>query len=200
MHISKDAFTSAFAEAVKAKQPLLLTPKGKSFSFLCTPIGMVDDAIVFKNSIPIDILPDVVTSTEFTVACRDYQVVSAALFAHGTDIRFPTHHISLLPQSRTEERVVFSADEKAEVIISHPFDGGTVLHRRLYDLSRGGLSFRANIQTKLIQPGRIFTKLEIVTPTRKNEIKSGRVVYIKKIFEETGKSYHQVGIQFIQSP
>lgn len=200
MHISKDAFAAAFAEAVKAKQPLFLTPKGKSFSFLCTPIGIIEDSIVFRNSIPIDILPEVVTSTEFTLACRDYQVVSAALFAHGTDIRFPTHHISLLPQSRTEERVVFSAEDNAEVAIYHPFDKGTILKRRLYDLSKGGLSFRAHFQTNLIQPGRILAKMKITTPFRTEETLSGRVIYVKKIYEENKKSYSQVGVQFINSP
>jgi hypothetical protein len=200
MHISKEAFADAFADAIRTKQPLLLSPKGKSVSFLCSPVGMIDDAIIFKNSIPIDILPEVVTSTEFTVVCRDYQVVSAALFAHGTEIRFPTHHISLLPQSRTDERLVFAADDKAEVVIVHPFDGGTVLRRRLYDLSKGGLSFRASTQTRLMQPGRIFAKMEIIQPSKGNEVRSGRIVYIKQIFEENGQSYHQVGVQFINTP
>ncbi|MBM3382609.1 MAG: hypothetical protein FJY29_09245 [Betaproteobacteria bacterium] len=200
MHVSKDAFASAYNEAIKKNQPLLLSPKGKMMSFLCTPVAITEEAIIFKNSIPLEVLPEVITSTEFTVTCRDYLVMSAALFAHGTEIRFPTHHISLLPQSRTEARQIFSSEEIAEVVIAHPFDAGTVLRRRLYDLSKGGLSFRSRTKSKLMQPGRIFEKLEIVHPSAPAEIKSGRIIYIKQIFEESGRNYHQVGIQFINTP
>lgn len=200
MQISKEAFAGAYTDAIKKNQPLLLSPKGKMVSFLCTPVAITEEAIIFKNSIPLEILPEVITSTEFTVTCRDFIVVSAALFAHGTEIRFPTHHVSILPQSRTEARQIFSSEEKAEVVIAHPFDAGTVLRRRLYDLSKGGLSFRSRIKSRLMQPGRIFEKLEIVRPGSSGEIKSGRVIYIKQIFEESGRSYHQVGVQFINTP
>ncbi|MEY4066273.1 MAG: hypothetical protein RIR26_2481, partial [Pseudomonadota bacterium] len=106
----------------------------------------------------------------------------------------------LLPQSRSEQRKIFSAHDRAEVVIVHPFDGGTVLRRRLYDLSKGGLSFRARTQTRLMQPGRVFAKLEIIQSGKGSEIKTGRVVYIKQIFEENGRHYYQVGVQFITKP
>jgi hypothetical protein len=197
MQISREAFAEAFALAVKLKQPLLLSPRGKAVSFLCSPIAISEDAILFSNSIPVDVLPHIVTSSEFTVSVGDFQVISPALFSHGTDIRFPTHNISLLPQSRSEERKIFSSQDRAEVVIVHPFDGGTVLRRRLYDISRGGLSFRARTQTRLMQPGRIFSKLEIIQSGKPSDVRTGRVVYIKQIFEENGRHYYQVGVQFI---
>ncbi|MEY2987789.1 MAG: hypothetical protein RJB13_1310 [Pseudomonadota bacterium] len=197
MQISKVAFSEAFQEILKSKQPIILSPKGKSMSFLCTPVSYTEEAIIFKNSIPIDILPEVVTSTEFTATCGDYQVVSAALFAHGTDIRFPTHHISILRQSRKEDRYIFSAEANAEIHITHPFDAGTILKRRLYDISLGGLSFRSHTQTRLMQPGRIFQQVKILQPNKPDENRTCRVVYVKKIFEESSHSYHQVGVQFL---
>jgi hypothetical protein len=51
-----------------------------------------------------------------------------------------------------------------------------------------------------MQPGRIFAKMEIIQPSKGNEVRSGRIVYIKQIFEENGQSYHQVGVQFINTP
>jgi hypothetical protein len=200
MLISKTEFENVYSELIEKKQPLVLSPKGKSVSFLCTPTGILDEAVTFHNSIPIDFLPEVVTSTEFTLVCRNFQLVSAALFAHGTDIRFPTHHISLLPQSRADERMVFSASDEAEIIITHPFDGGTVLTRRLYDMSKGGLSFRGRAQTKLMQPGRIFSKITIKIKGRETSVRQGRVVYVKQIFEENSHNFHQVGVQFINTP
>lgn len=200
MQISKVAFGEAFEEIIKSKQPIILSPKGKSMSFLCTPVSHTDEAIIFKNSIPIDVLPEVVTSTEFTATCGDYQIVSAALFAHGTDIRFPTHHISVLRQSRKEDRYIFPAEANAEIQITHPFDSGSVLRRRLYDISSGGLSFRSHAQTRLMQPGRIFQQVNICQPNKPDETRSCRVVYVKKIFEENSHSYHQVGVQFLDQP
>lgn len=198
MQISKIAFSEAISEIIKSRQPIILSPKGKSMSFLCTPVSCDDETIVFKNSIPIDILPEVVTSTEFTATCGDFQVVSAALFAHGTDIRFPTHHISLLRQSRKEDRFVFPGDANAEIEIAHPFDSGTVLKRRLYDISTGGLSFRSHAQTRLMQPGRIFSQICIRQPQKPDENRSCRIVYVKRIFEENSQSYYQVGVQFLE--
>lgn len=200
MMVSKTDFERVFSELIASKQPLILSPRGKSVSFLCTPVGMTEDAVLFKNSIPVDVLPDIVTSTEFTLVCKDFQLVSAALFAHGTEIRFPMHHISLLPQSRADERTIFATTDEAEVIIRHPFDAGTILHRRLYDLSSGGLSFRARAHTKLMQPGRIFADMTITIKNAENLKRQGRVVYIKQIFEENGGHFHQVGVQFINVP
>lgn len=200
MIVAKSDFEKVFAQLIQEKKPLILSPRGKSVSFLCTPVGLLEEAVVFKNPIPVDILPDIVTSTEFTLVCKDFQLNSAALFAHGTDIRFPMHHISLLPQSRADERIVFSADEEAEIIIKHPFDAGTMLTRRLYDMSSGGLSFRGRNYTKLMQPGRIFSQLTIKIKNREQITRQGRVVYIKQIFEENGHNFHQVGVQFINLP
>jgi len=200
LKISKDDFSSVFAQVITSKRPLILSPRGKSVSFLCTPVAMTDEAIIFRNSIPVDILPEIVNSTEFSLVCENYQLVSAALFAHGTDIRFPTHHISVLPQSRSDERHVFSTEEHAEIVIHHPFDAGTQLRRRLYDLSKGGLSFRARGQTRLMQPGRILSQMQLIQAGRESELKSGRVIYIKQIFEESGRHFHQVGVQFISTP
>ncbi|NBX18151.1 MAG: PilZ domain-containing protein [Proteobacteria bacterium] len=200
MLVSKNDFENVYNELVANKQPLVLSPKGKSVSFLCTPTGILDEAVTFHNSIPVDFLPEVVTSTEFTLVCKNYQLVSAALFAHGTDIRFPTHHISLLPQSRADERLVFSSQDEAEIVITHPFDGGTSLTRRLYDMSKGGLSFRARSQTKLMQPGRVFSKMTIKIKGRETSVMQGRVVYVKQIFEENSHNFYQVGVQFINNP
>jgi hypothetical protein len=200
MLVSKNEFENVYNELVVKKQPLVLSPKGKSVSFLCTPTGILDEAVTFHNSIPVDFLPEVVTSTEFTLVCKNYQLVSAALFAHGTDIRFPTHHISLLPQSRADERLVFSSHDEAEIVITHPFDAGTSLTRRLYDMSKGGLSFRARSQTKLMQPGRVFSKMTIRIKGRETSVMQGRVVYVKQIFEENSHNFYQVGVQFISNP
>jgi len=200
MIISKSDFEKVYYELIQHKQPLVLSPRGKSVSFLCTPTAVLDDAVVFHNSIPVDILPEIVTSTEFTLVCRNFQLVSAALFAYGTEIRFPMHHISLLPQSRADERLVFSASDEAEVIVTHPFDAGTVLRRRLYDMSKGGLSFRGRTHTKLMQPGRVFNDMKIKVKGQEDLVAQGRVVYVKQIFEENSHNFHQVGVQFIQTP
>ena len=200
MIVSKSEFENVFLNSLAAKQPLILSPKGKSLSFLCTPVGLIDDSVVFKNPIPVDVLPEIITSTEFTLVCKDYQLTSAALFAHGTEIRFPMHHISILPQSRIDERLVFAAEDEAKVAIEHPFDGGTVLTRRLYDLSNGGLSFRSRSQTKLMQTGRIFAKMTVKLKNQLETVKQGRIVYVKQIFEENSSHFYQVGVQFIRLP
>ncbi|MFZ9519571.1 MAG: hypothetical protein ACO3A4_03760 [Silvanigrellaceae bacterium] len=198
MIVSKNEFEKVFADLVEKKQPLILNPRGRSVSFLCTPVGIIDESVVFKNPIPVDVLPDVVSSTEFSLICRDFQLMSAALFAHGTDIRFPMHHISLLPQSRADDRKVFSNSEEAIVLITHPFDSGTILRRRLYDLSTGGLSFRGRIPTKLMQTGRVFSNMTIKAKGSAELVRQGRVVYVKQIFEENGHHFYQVGVQFIR--
>lgn len=200
MVVAREDFERIFLELLDSKRPVILSPRGRPISFLCTPVGIVNDSVIFKNSIPVDLLPDIITSTEFMLVCKDFQLVSAALFAHGTEIRFPMHHISLLPQSRVDERIVFSTNDQAEVTINHPFDAGTNLTRHLYDLSNGGLSFRARIHTKLMQPGRIFSHMKVRVKDREEVVRHGRVVYIKQIFEENGHHFHQVGVQFIRLP
>ena len=196
--LTKEEIIEIMSLAKEREEPLVLSPMGMRVSFFCLMVDLNTDYITFKNPIPYELAPNIREASEFGLFCRMYQLKSKSLEPYGTLLRFPLPDFASLNQSRQEERVYFAAKEKAVVEITHPFDPGTVIRRRVFDLSKKGMSFRARTSTPFIQPNRLLPSCQIYLQGLPYDKKRGRIVYVKQIFDVNVKSYYQVGVKFIE--
>lgn len=194
--ISRAEINDVARQARERDEPLVLSPHGLAVSFFCNVHEVSDEWITLRNPIPPEMIASVLQSTLFSLFIRSYSVSSARVSPFGTFLRFPVPDYAEQLQTRQEERVYFSGRERAIVEIQHPFDMATVLVRQVFDLSQGGMSFRARLQTPFIQPGRDLPSLKISIDGAPRGQHAGRVVYVKKIVDLLGKKYFQVGVQF----
>lgn len=198
MQVGRHEIVEVVSMAREREEPLVLSPQGKAVSFFCMALEVAEDAVVIRNPIPPHMAPGVLIAQAYGLFCRNYHIQSSALVPVGTHLRFPIPEFATLNKARNEERVYFAPKENAIVEIQHPFDPGTVLRRRVFDLSTGGMSFRARIDSPFIQPGRTLPSCRIFLQGLPYETRSGRVVYVKQIIDINSQSYFQVGVQFTE--
>ena len=101
-------------------------------------------------------------------------------------------------QNRIEERTYFSTKDNVYATILHPFDSGTIIKRKVLDLSESGMSIRSRFRTKLMEPGRIFQEIKIYKNDNILIQKKAKVIYLKQIVDLQGMAQFQVGMQFIE--
>ena len=196
MQVSREDIIEVMRMAREREEPLVLSPQNKGVSFFCTILDVNDESIVIKNPIPPEMAPSILAAPGYGLFCRNYLIQSSKLIPAGTHIRFPVPEFATINQARNQKRVSFSAKENAIVEIQHPFDPGTVLRRRVFDFSNGGMSFRARVSTPFVQPGRVLPLCRIFLQGLPYETRAGRVVYVKQIVDINGLDYFQVGVQF----
>jgi hypothetical protein len=196
MQISRDIMLDALQLAKDREEPVVLSPEGKGVSFLTTVLEMSREWVTLKNPVPPELASFVVDSPQYLLFFRSFKMAAPRLFPHGVNLQFPISHDVEQTQSRNEERIYFSEKERAWIEIQHPFDSATQLFRRVFDLSQGGLSFRARVHTPFIQSGRLLPSCEVFVDGESRVKKSGKIVYVKQIIDLRGQSYFQVGVQF----
>jgi hypothetical protein len=193
---------SDIVEMLKASKnrdsPAVLSPKSIQVSFFCNLLNVTDDFVYLKNPIPPELAKLVLSSTEVGLYCGTYWLTAPSVFAFGTNIKFPIPETAIYGQSRNADRIYFSQKEQARVEIQHPFDPKCILNRKIFDMSPGGLSFRAIHQTAFLQPGRILPMLRVYLGDELKTESAGKIVYIKQIIDLNGRDYFQVGVQFIE--
>jgi hypothetical protein len=168
-------------------------------SFFCVVADVTPEHVVLRNPIPATMATRSRAVREFGLFCRMYQLRADRVEPYGTLLKFPIPEFAELNQARQLERVHFAAKENAIVEIQHPFDSSTVLRRRVFDLSSGGMSFRARRKTPFIQSGRLLPSCQIYLQGLPYERRRGRVVYVKQIIDVNAHSSYQVGVQFIEA-
>jgi hypothetical protein len=198
MSLSRRELFDVVNLAKNREEPVVLSPQGLDVSFFCLIGEASQENVTLRNPIPANFVRRLQHVKEYLLFCRSYQIRFEKLEPFGTDVRFDLPEFAEINQSRQRERVHFSPKENAIVQIQHPFDTSTVLKRKVFDLSSGGMSFRARRKTPFIQPGRILNSCEIFIQGVSQEKKQGRVVYIKQIIDINSDAYYQVGVQFVE--
>jgi len=197
--LTRDEIIEVVSLAREREEPVVLSPQGMDVSFFCVVSDVTPEHVVLKNPIPTGMAHRVREVSDFGLFCRMYLLKADRLEPYGTLIKFPLPDFAELNQARQLERVHFAAKENAVVEMQHPFDSSTMLRRRVFDLSSGGMSFRARRKTPFIQPGRILPSCQIYLQGLPYEKRRGRVVYVKQIIDVNAHSYYQVGVRFIEA-
>lgn len=193
--IKRDVLQALRAAAEK-QAPVILSPKDKPVSLFSLIENVSDEFITIRNSIPPLMAPFLLGARSFQILSGSYWIGCDNLVPHGRDLRIPVVNFGRIEMARVSERVCFSANEDVRARIAHPFDAGTFLLRRVYDLSEGGMSFRSRFNTPFMQTGRILPSIEILFNGVANSVRSGQVVYVKQIIDVAGNDYFQVGVRF----
>ncbi len=189
----------ALRAAVDNQETVVFSPKDKPISMFSHIENVTEEYVSIRNSIPPLMAPYVVGASSFQILCGSYWVRADRFFPHGRELRIPLTEFGTIEMARTNERHFFSEKDDARVRISHPFDTGAFLSRRVFDFSDGGMSFRSRLNTLFMQPGRHLPSLEIFVGGELKFKRSGQVVYVKQVIDAVGNDYFQVGIRF-ESP
>lgn len=196
--VGKEEIVRLITLAKEREEPVVLSPKNLPMSFFCNVVHVDDEFVTLKNSIPPALAPYVVVAESFGLFCRLYWFHTEKIIPAGVYLKLPLPEQAQLGETRQMERIGFSEKENAKVEIQHPFDTGTTLSRRVFDLSDAGMSFRARHATPFLQPGRHLPELNIFVKGKLNKSCAGRVVYIKQIVDVSGQDFYQVGVQFLE--
>ena len=197
-HLGRDEIIEVMTLAKEREEPVVLSPTGIGVSFFCLISDVSPDYVSVRNPIPPQLAPLAATAHEFSLFCRMYLMKFDRLEPYGTQLRFRLPDFATLNQGRQEERVYFSSKENAVVEIQHPFDPATVMRRRVFDLSKKGMSFRCKTINPFLQAGRKLPLCQIYLQGLPYEKRQGQIVYVKGIIDVNMKSYFQVGVQFIE--
>jgi hypothetical protein len=194
--ISKREIQQLLQESFDREEPLVFSPSGTATSFFCLIRDLNENEVVIRNPIKPSTAHAVVASDKFFIFCRSYKIEAMRFSPRGQDFVFQIPDQAILSQERTKKRSYYSDRDEAHVLITHPFDTGTEIRRKLIDASEGGLSFRAKEMTSFVQKGRVLPKIRIFIRNELTAERAGMIVYAAKIVDHHGDSYHQVGVQF----
>jgi hypothetical protein len=190
-------------QAKISEEPIVFSPlfssTEKQVSFISVLEEISEDFIFFKNPVPLNLIAKFSECTGYTMFVRTYLLQSEKIQSQGTMLKFPIPEYAQQNQMRTEERTYYSSKLKNYVLIKHPFDQGTTLKRRLLDISKGGLSFCAPVESAFIRVGRSLPLVKVYISDKLFLETSAQIVYSKKIIDtttETPTSLVQVGLKF----
>lgn len=183
-------------QAAQAHEPLILSPSGLSMSFFCHVGDVNEREVVIQSSIPPALAPRIAKCDLFSLHFRSYRIVLNKLEPKGLGLAFELPVEAELAQERADEREYFEREEGTYLLIAHPYDKSTVIRRSVFDLSNGGLSFRAIQLTSFVQPGRILPKVQIYVRGKHKMNRQGKIIYVTRIIEADGKLFYQVGVKF----
>lgn len=195
-HGDKQEVIESLVEALNCEEPLILSPQDTPISMFCELTSVEDDFVLLRNPIPPLLAPYVMFASSYNLFCRSFWIKSRKLEPHGREVKFFLESFGNKDIQRTLARQTFSERDRAFVEIRHPFDKATTLRRRIFDLSAGGLSFRARRQTPFMQPPRFLPELRVFVNNEIVDTHAGHIVYVKQIIDETGESHFQVGVRF----
>lgn len=198
--IERKEIARLLRESYEREEPLVFSPSGVAISFFCLIRELTDTEVLLQNPVHPELAHAVMQSEQFFVFCRSYRIEIQRFSPRGQDLVFEIPEKAYLSQERTKARTYYSEKDRAHVMISHPFDKDAEIRRKLIDTSEGGLSFRASKMTAFIQPGRTLPRLRLFVRGQLVSERSGNIVYVTRIVDPAGESYHQVGVQFADLP
>ena len=180
------------------QETFVLSPKDQKISFFFEVLKISNDEMVIKNPIPPIHAPYVMSSSSYTVFFKNFWINIDKIIPSGTNILIKIPLEIHRMQNRIEERTYFSTKDNVYATILHPFDSGTIIKRKVLDLSESGMSIRSRFRTKLMEPGRIFQEIKIYKNDNILIQKKAKVIYLKQIVDLQGMAQFQVGMQFIE--
>jgi hypothetical protein len=189
------------------EEPVVFSPifpaSEKQVSFICNLEEVTEEFLTFKNPFPLELVKWIEKCEGFTIFSRMYLIRAEKIESQGTLVKFPVPDFAMHNQLRTEQRTTYSPKLKNHVLIKHPFDNGTVLKRRLLDLSSGGLSFCAPKESAFIKVGRLLPEVKVIINQQNVQNSPAQIVYAKKIIDTTLEPHAtllQVGLKFTEAP
>lgn len=197
--VDRQEVIDSLIDSMNNQEPLILSPHETPISLFCELASVDDDFVLIGNPIPPQLAPYVMFASSYNLFCRSYWIKSHKLVPHGTQLKFYLESFGNKDIQRTLARQTFSERDRAFVEIQHPFDKATVLRRRIFDLSAGGISFRARRQTPFMQAPRMLPQMKIFINSELVDTRGGQIVYVKQIIDENGENHFQVGVRFDNS-
>ena len=182
-------------EMVAAREPAYLAGSGCEITFQALMSGMDLDKIHITNPIRPSLIKQFMESKDFYLQCRMIRLQTTVLEAAGTHMLFKVQENSFIAETRLEERLIFASEENVTCEILNPYDGQTVLQKKVLDISPSGLSLRTQRPSQLFQQGTQFEKLKILIDGRVYTESSGRIVYCRQLMDLKNKLNVQVGIK-----
>lgn len=149
------------------------------------------------NRVPPTFIASVTKSKKFYLQCQMYKFEATEIDTDGVNIHFPLDGLSSLEGTRLAERFPFSKEEKVVCQFTNPFDGETIVTKRVIDMSATGLSIRTPSEGKLFKPGLQIPELKVLIDGRPYARSSARVVYSRRLLDYSGRLRLQVGLQFL---
>ena len=196
--VNRDQIYQDLLSLKKSQQHLTLTTIPGQINFLTKVVKIDEENIYLKNTIPPNMAPLVSCSSSFQLLTPNWSHHFEVLGSWGLLLMVPLpDRVDAMPV-REEERRAVSDSEDITIAVHHPFDKSTTLYRKVFDYSKGGLSFRALHGSALLQQGRVLPKIDLLINGEVYSTHKAKVVYIKQVVSVREESYFQVGIQFIK--
>ncbi len=182
-------------EMVAAKEPAYLAGSASDITFQAIISGMQDDKIVINNPIRPSLIKLFSESKNFFLQCRMIRLQSSSLEPAGTHMLFKVEDNSFIAETRLEERLIFASEENVTCEILNPYDGQTILQKKVLDISPSGLSIRCKRPSQLFQQGTQFGNLKILIDGKIYTESSGTIVYCRQLMDLKNNLNVQVGIK-----
>jgi len=196
-----DRKTRAVLDNAQAeKTPVYLSGSALDMTFESRIIRCEDTLVLLENGILSPYIRAFLASSSFSLQCSMIRFISERIESDGVHVVFPISAKTLIDETRQSERFPFAAEERVVCDLLNPFDGETRLKKAVMDMSAEGLSLRTNYDSKLFDPGTVFTDMRVLIDGKPYTQTAGRVVYKRKLLDLKGKLKLQIGFQLEAPP
>lgn len=185
---------ASIVKCFKEKIPVYFSGSSNETVFQTLVVELLQDCVIIKNTIPYDLLSQVLTSDMFYLHCDLNQYAANVIESDGENIVFRYEKIVNSSETRESDRIYsYKKDNFVEFV--NPYDRTTVLKKKILEYSVTGCSVKSHSESQLFTAGTRFDRMSFSINGRVYN-NSGNVVYTKKILGLDGKTYRQVGIKF----
>lgn len=186
-------------KAAKNRLPLFLTVEGMEISFQTEILQVKDTHLVIENCIPPDYVRKARESNRFFIQFNMLRYQCDRIGTDGKHIIFPFSELTAIEETRSLERISFTAEEKVVCQITNPYDRRTLLKKPIIDLSANGVAVRTHIDSSLFSRGLVLDHVEVTVDDNTFAKTRGEVVYIRSLMDVRGARFLQVGIKFMEN-
>jgi hypothetical protein len=195
MAIDKNS-QKAITDAHRLRQAVFISGDALAITFQSVIIGIQHDHLLLSNYIKPKYIGAFMNSRAYSLQIGMVRFQSENVSSDGENIIFPLKDDSLIEETRQAERFSFTSEERVVVEILNPFDGETKITKTVMDMSATGLSLRTTFESKLFEPDTYIPNLRILIDGELYKKGPGRVVYRRKLMDQSGQIRNQVGIKF----
>ena len=183
-------------EAMRDKAPAFLSGNELDITFQTQLIHLEDHQVVIENRVPPEHICQLLKSRNFSLQVNTFRFEGQVLKSDGKNMIFPIKDEAFVSETRRSTRFSFKVNEQVICEILNPYDGETLLSKRVMDLSATGLSLRTALESQLFRPGTHLPQLKVLIDGEPYRQNPARVVYNRKLIDLGGKLRLQVGIKF----
>lgn len=182
-------------QALAEQKSVFLSAGGVNVCFETRILGIQSTEIALQNTILPELIREVMASSSITLQLDMIQLKASCLKTDGVHLLLPIESDGAIPEGRSQSRAL-TAEKQVFAEILNPIDGVTVLHKKVLDISTGGMSIRAPFESQLLAPGREFPSIKILVNGKVHTETTGTLVYVRKLIDRRGSSLMQAGFKF----